>query len=41
MGKLYIYDEHWVMYTVVETLYCPPETNITVYVNCTGIKIKN
>ena len=26
-------DEHWVMYASVESLYCPPETNITLCVN--------
>ena len=35
------HDEHWEMYRIVESLYCTPETNITLYVNCTGIKIKN
>ena len=29
------------MYRIVESLYCTPETNITLYVNYTGIKIKN
>ena len=29
------------MYAIVESLYCTPETNITLYVNCTGIKIKH
>ena len=28
-----ICDEHQVMYGRVESLYCTPETNITVYVN--------
>ena len=28
------------MYRIVESLYCTPETNITLYVNYTGIKIK-
>ena len=32
------HDEHWVMYGSVESLYCTPETNITLYVNYTGIK---
>ena len=32
--KEYTYhDEHRVMYRVVESLYCTPETNITLYVN--------
>ena len=30
----------WVMYRIVESLYCTPETNITLYVNYTEIKIK-
>ena len=32
-------DEHWVMYKIAESLYCTPETNITLYVNCSSIKI--
>jgi len=32
-------DKHWEMYGNVELLYCTPETNITLYVNYTGIKI--
>ena len=28
------------MYRIVESLYCTPETNITLYVNHTGIKVK-
>ena len=24
--------EHWVMYRIVESLYCTPETNTTLYV---------
>ena len=27
-------------YRVAELLYCTPETNITLYVNYTGMKIK-
>ena len=39
--KEYTYrDEHWVMYGIVESLHCTPETNVTLYVNYTGIKIK-
>ena len=34
-------DKHRVMYGSVESLYYTPETNITLYVNCPGIKIKN
>ena len=34
------HDEHLVMYEIVETLSCTPETNITLYVNDTGIEIK-
>ena len=30
-------DEHQVLYGSVELLYCTPETNITLYVNYTGI----
>ena len=30
--------EHRVMYRVVELLYCTPGSNITLYVNYTGIK---
>jgi len=26
---------------IVESLYCTPETIVTLYVNCTRIKIKN
>ena len=32
--------EHWVMDGSVESLHCTPETNITLYVSYTGIKIK-
>ena len=39
--KEYTYcDEDWVMYEIVESLYCTLETNITLYVNYTVIKIK-
>ena len=31
------WDEHQVMYASVESLYCTPETNITLYVNYPGI----
>ena len=34
-------DEFWVMYGNVESLYCTLETTVTLYVNYTGIKIKN
>ena len=27
------YQEHWVLYRSIESLYCTPETNITPYVN--------
>ena len=38
-GLAYTYhDEHWVMYRIVESLYCTPETNITLNVNYTGIE---
>ena len=40
--KEYTYhDVHWVMYRIAESLYCTPDTNTTLYVNNTGIKIKN
>lgn len=29
------------MYGIAESLYCTPETNITVYVNCSSIKKNN
>ena len=35
--KGYTCDEHWVLYGSAESLYCTPETNITLYVNYTGI----
>ena len=38
--KEYIYDEHYVMYRIVESLNCTPETCITLYVSYTAIKIK-
>lgn len=25
-------DEHWVMYRIIESLYCTPETDIRLYV---------
>ena len=31
-------DKHWVMYGIVESLYCTSETNIILCVNYTGIK---
>ena len=34
------HDEHRVMCGSVESLDCTPETNITLYVNYTEIKIK-
>ena len=34
-------DEHWLMYGIFEILYCILETNITLYVNCTGILKKS
>ena len=33
------HDKHGVLYRIVEPLYCTPETNVTVYVTYTGIKI--
>ena len=44
MGEIKEYlhhDEHWVMYRIVKSLYCTPETNVTLHINYTGIKIKN
>ena len=32
-------DEHGVIYGSVESLCCTPETNITLHINSTGIKI--
>lgn len=32
------HDDHWVMFGSAESLYCTPETNITLPVNYTGIK---
>ena len=32
--------EHQVMHRVGESLYCTPETNITLHDNYTGIKVK-
>ena len=33
------HDEHWVTYRIIVSLYCLPESNLTLYDNCTGIKI--
>ena len=33
------HDEHWVMYGIVESLYCTQETNITLNISDTRIKI--
>lgn len=38
--KEYTCDEHWMMYGIVELLYRTAETNITLYVGYTGIKIQ-
>ena len=35
------HDEPRIMYRFVESLYCTSETNITLYVNYTGIKNKS
>lgn len=32
-------EEHWVLYGIVESLYCISETYITMYFNYAGIKI--
>ena len=26
-------DEHWVLYGIIGSLYCTPETNTTLYIN--------
>ena len=31
-------DENWVMNRIAESLYCMPETNVTLYINYAGIK---
>ena len=33
----HLYDEPWVIYRIIESLYYIPETNMTLYVNYTGI----
>ena len=35
-----IHGEHRGVYRIVESLYCIPEPNRTLYANYTGIKIK-
>lgn len=32
-------DEHGVMYRRADSWYCTPETNMTLYADCTGIKM--
>lgn len=32
--------DHFAMYTNIESLYCIPETDIMLYVNCISIKKK-
>lgn len=34
-------DEHWEMYGITESLHCTPETNVALYVDYTGIRIKS
>ena len=34
----YTYGEHWVMYRIVESLCCTPETTVTLCVSHTSIK---
>lgn len=34
-------DEHWEMYGITESLHCTPKTSVTLYVDDTGIRIKN
>ena len=31
------HDDHWVIYRITESLYCTPETDRTLCVNCAGI----
>ena len=38
--EVYNYEEHRAMYRSVQSLYCIPETNITLYINYAEIKIK-
>lgn len=33
-------DEYWVVYRITESLWYTPETNITLYINCSGIRKK-
>ena len=40
-GQEYLSCEHWEMYRIVESLYCTPDINIILWVNYTGVKIKN
>ena len=40
-GDYACHGEHWVVYRTVEWLCCIPETNTTLYVNCTSIINKN
>jgi len=39
--RVHLSYDHRVMYGIAELLYCALETNITLYVNYTGIKIEN
>lgn len=36
-GNYIYYSEHCLMYQIVESLCCEPETNLTVYVNYTSV----
>ena len=36
--KEYIYEEHWAMCRITESLYCTPETNLTLLII---LEIKN
>ena len=33
-------DEHWIMYRIVESLYCTSETKVTLRINYTSLKIR-
>lgn len=32
-------DEHWAMYRGVDSLYCIPEANVTLYIDYNGIEL--
>ena len=39
-GKYTYHSEHWVMYIIVKSLGCTPETDVTLRIDCTSIKYK-